>query len=100
WEPCGLNQMYSLRYGTIPVARRTGGLKDSIIDISEEGGTGILFDELTKGELYSAVERSVELYNSNVEEFNTIRKRGMLIDFSWLNSAQEYVKIYKKALKG
>ena len=56
YEPCGLNQMYSLRYGTIPIARRTGGLRDSIVDISQTEGTGILFDELSMGEIYGAVE--------------------------------------------
>ncbi len=100
YEPCGLNQMYSLRYGTIPIARRTGGLRDSIVDISEEGGTGILFDELSMGEIYGAVERAVNLYNSDYEGLEIIRKRGMGVDFSWLNSAQEYVRIYKKVLKG
>ncbi|MDD3789859.1 MAG: glycogen/starch synthase [Sphaerochaetaceae bacterium] len=100
YEPCGLNQMYSLRYGTIPIARRTGGLRDSIVDISQPEGTGILFDELSMGEIYGAIERGVTLYQDNYEMFKTIRKRGMGVDFSWLNSAQEYVRIYNKVLKG
>lgn len=98
YEPCGLNQMYSLRYGTIPIARRTGGLADSIVDLAESEGTGILFDEMTGSAIYSAVQRAVSIYDS--ETISTIRKRGMAVDFSWINSAEEYMKVYRTMHKG
>src|SRR5690554_2163317 len=100
YEPCGLNQMYSLRYGTIPIARKTGGLADSIIDASEADGTGILFEEMSGSAIYSAVQRAVNLYTSDKETISSIRKRGMAVDFSWINSAEEYMKVYKSIHKG
>lgn len=96
YEPCGLNQMYSLRYGTIPIARRTGGLSDSIVDIGSEEGTGILFDEMSGSKIYEAIGRAVELYARGAEPITSIRKRGMRVDFSWLNSAQLYMEVYKQ----
>ena len=90
--------MYSLRYGTIPIARRTGGLADSIVDISESEGTGILFDEMSGSAIYTAVQRAVGLYGS--ETISTILKRGMAVDFSWINSAEEYMKVYGTIHKG
>ena len=101
YEPCGLNQLYSLRYGTIPVARRTGGLADTIIDIDSypDSGTGLLFDELCTSEIESHIHRAVELYGT--PGFDSMIKRAMSRDFSWQSSAAEYVKIYEKlTLKG
>ncbi len=97
YEPCGLNQMYSLRYGTIPIARRTGGLADSIVDIDDNPleGTGFLFDEMSGKAIYESVARALALFNADSELFDTVRKRGMSVDFSWRQSAQEYLKIFK-----
>lgn len=100
YEPCGLNQMYSLRYGTIPIARRTGGLADSIVDISQDEGTGILFDEMSASAIVSAVQRAISLYNGDPDTISTIRKRGMAVDFSWINSAEDYMKVYTTVHKG
>ncbi len=100
YEPCGLNQMYSLRYGTIPIARRTGGLADSIVDISQNEGTGILFDEMSASAIVSAVQRAFSLYNEDSDAISTIRKRGMAVDFSWINSAEDYMKVYATVHKG
>jgi starch synthase len=100
YEPCGLNQMYSLRYGTIPIARRTGGLADSIVDISQDKGTGILFDEMSASAIVSAVQRAISLYNGDPDTISTIRKRGMAVDFSWINSAEDYMKVYTTVHKG
>jgi len=100
YEPCGLNQMYSLRYGTIPIARRTGGLSDSIVDLDEENGTGILYDTQSGSEIFNAVQRAISLYTSNKDEISTIRKRGMAVDFSWINSAEDYSKVYETIHKG
>lgn len=92
FEPCGLNQLYSLHYGTIPIARKTGGLADSIIDVdsSPETGTGFLFTTEGGDEIVKVVERALSHYPA-LEE---MRKRGMLTDFSWKNSALSYNSLY------
>ena len=93
-EPCGLNQMYALRYGTIPIVRSIGGLKDTVIDISEENGFGICHKEVTVSEIKNAMERGVELYQ-NQPNYKKIRKYIMSIDHSWDASAKEYINLYK-----
>ncbi|MWB96377.1 glycosyltransferase [Flavobacterium sp. GA093] len=91
-EPCGLNQMYSLRYGTIPIVRRTGGLKDTIIDFGDNGN-GICHNQASVGDIVYSINRAVGLYK-NKESFNKIRKLGMGIDHSWERVCQEYIEIY------
>lgn len=98
YEPCGLNQMYSLRYGTIPIARRTGGLADSIVG-GGEGQTGFLFDEMSGAAIFEAVKEAVNLYRQDPVVIEAMRKRGMQADFSWRQSAEEYMKIYKRVRK-
>jgi starch synthase len=93
-EPCGLNQMYSLRYGTIPIVRNIGGLKDTIIDISKENGFGICHDEVTIIDITNAIDRAKTLYKSQ-STFKKIRKQIMSIDHSWDASAKEYINLYK-----
>lgn len=97
YEPCGLNQMYSLAYGTIPIVRKTGGLADSVIDIdhNEEAGNGIVFEEMSSDAIVNAVTRAMKLFLEEPETLLEMRKRGMKVDFSWNHSAQEYVKIYE-----
>ena len=100
YEPCGLNQLYSLRYGTIPIAHKTGGLADTIIDVDDnpESGTGLLFEDLTAENIKKHIARAVELYKrteGNVSLKN-IRKRAMEQDFSWEASAKEYIALYEK----
>lgn len=99
YEPCGLNQLYSLRYGTLPVARRTGGLADTISDLDQNPGmgTGYLFDELTSDNIAKYVRKAVELYKRN--DFDSIRKRAMDQDFSWKNSASKYIEVFEKLTK-
>ena len=92
-EPCGLNQMYSLRYGTIPVVRRTGGLKDTIIDFEDKNGNGICHDQASITDICYSIQRAVNLYNDK-KCFNKIRKYGMKIDHSWESVSQEYIKMY------
>jgi starch synthase len=92
-EPCGLNQMYALRYGTIPIVRRTGGLKDTVKDFGEEGGFGICFNTASVGDICYSVHRAVELYDQK-EKLNSIRKHIMAIDHSWEKSAQIYINLY------
>ena len=96
YEPCGLNQLYSLRYGTIPVARRTGGLNDSIIDLDENNtqGTGILFDQLTGHGILEAVGRAIAWWEKGEEVIRTIQRRAMQWDSSWNHSATLYRELY------
>ncbi|CAL2090377.1 glycogen synthase [Tenacibaculum sp. 190524A05c] len=92
-EPCGLNQMYSLRYGTIPIVRRTGGLKDTVIDIGD-GGFGICHNQASVWDIKYSIGRAIELYK-DVSSFRKIQKTIMKIDNSWTKSAQEYINLYK-----
>ncbi|MFD2541020.1 glycogen synthase [Lacinutrix gracilariae] len=92
-EPCGLNQMYSLRYGTIPIVRSTGGLKDTVVDIKDENGFGICHEETNVLEIEEAIHRAITLYK-NQEGFNKIRKYIMTIDHSWNASMKEYITLY------
>lgn len=98
YEPCGLNQMYSLRYGTIPVVRGTGGLEDTVVDVDEAPteGTGFKFRDYTPGALVWAVERALTAFG-NAKRWKTIQRNAMKRDFSWDVSAQEYVKVYRGA---
>jgi starch synthase len=92
-EPCGLNQMYAMRYGTIPIVRRTGGLNDTVKDFGEEGGYGICFNNATVGDITHSVYRAVQLYKQK-EKMDDIVKTIMQIDFSWENSAGRYISVY------
>lgn len=92
-EPCGLNQMYALRYGTIPIVRRTGGLQDTVKDFGEEGGFGICFNNATVGDICNSVYRSLELY-AHEEKKDKIIKHIMQIDHSWEKSAEIYINLY------
>lgn len=98
-EPCGLNQMYAMRYGTIPVVRKTGGLADTVIDISEKDGYGFVFDNFDIEQAYAAIKKAVELFDKKTL-FNKYRKKVMNLDFSWDQSAGEYINLYNKLNKG
>lgn len=92
-EPCGLNQMYSMRYGTVPIVRNTGGLRDTVIDFSEVEGYGIRFNNATVDDVCYAIHRAASLYRNN-KHLKLIRQRMMALDFSWNRSAQEYIELY------
>lgn len=92
-EPCGLNQMYALRYGTIPIVRRIGGLKDTIIDIGD-GGFGICHDQSSVWDVGHAIGRAFDLYLDQ-KKIKQIRKIIMNIDHSWDKAAQEYIDLYQ-----
>ncbi|MNR97294.1 Glycogen synthase 1 [compost metagenome] len=96
-EPCGLNQMYALRYGTIPIVRRTGGLKDTVIDIGDNGN-GICHDQATTDDICYSIQRAIQLYDDK-KRFNEIRKLGMKIDHSWSSVCKEYIEIYNLIIK-
>jgi len=96
YEPCGLNQIYSLRYGTLPIVRATGGLQDTVRDVSEPGGNGFKFKEYSATALVAAVRRALGFY-TKPSEWKTIQQAGMKEDFSWDASGREYVKVYESA---
>jgi starch synthase len=98
FEPCGLNQMYSLRYGTVPVVRATGGLNDTVQDVDPETcrGTGFRFVEYTPQALLGALQRALAAFG-NRPLWRRIQKAGMRQDFSWDASAQQYVDVYRRA---
>lgn len=92
-EPCGLNQMYALRYGTVPVVNRVGGLKDTVVDFSLKHGFGVTFDNASIEDIVNAIQRSVQFY-SDKERFEKNQKEMMTIDHSWDKSAQDYIDVY------
>jgi starch synthase len=99
YEPCGLNQMYSLRYGTLPIVRATGGLQDTVVDPAESaaGATGFKFSHYTGEALIATVERALAVFRNEPERWRAMQQTGMRRDFSWDVSAREYVKVYKGA---
>lgn len=96
FEPCGLNQMYSLRYGTVPIVRATGGLDDTVVNYNERSGrgTGFKFKEYTPGALVRTVKRALKLFGRR-KDWRALQLAGMKQDFSWDVSAREYVKVYR-----
>jgi starch synthase len=101
YEPCGLSQLYSLKYGTVPVVRATGGLSDTVTDATpqrlEDGtATGFVFVAMTPGAFLSTVERAVALYRTQPERWLRLLQNGMRQDWSWRRSAAEYEKLYER----
>ena len=101
YEPCGLNQMYSLRYGTVPVVRATGGLADSVVDATEKSlkdgtATGYSFTEETGDALATTVERALDLRQRDAGAWTRLVKTGMKADFSWKASARKYEALFKE----
>jgi starch synthase len=98
FEPCGLNQIYSLRYGTVPVVRATGGLDDTIQDYSQsEEANGFKFSTYSPEELLDAVRRALQVYQ-NRERWKALMRKGMGQDFSWRRSAERYLDLYQSLL--
>jgi starch synthase len=99
FEPCGLNQMYSLRYGTVPVVRAVGGLADTVTDYApgRRSATGFVFESYTPAALMQAMKRALALYPHR-DKWRALQRRGMSQDHSWDRSAREYVKIYERLL--
>jgi starch synthase len=88
--------MYSLRYGTPPIVRATGGLEDTVIDAAEPGGNGVKFKGYSPADLVGAVRRALDLFRKPTE-WRKMQQNGMKRDFSWDASAREYVKVYEGA---
>jgi len=105
YEPSGLNQLYSLRYGTVPVVRKTGGLADSIVNatpssIKNGTGTGFVFEEYTAKRMFDAILRGIKLFKANPRAWQKLIHNAMTKDHSWTASAREYQKLYRKLAGG
>ena len=101
FEPCGLNQMYSLRYGTVPIVRDVGGLADTVIDaapsaLADGSATGFVFDGASPEALLKAVQRALAMY-ADAPAWRALALNGMRLDFSWKKSAREYIDLYARA---
>jgi starch synthase len=96
-EPCGLNQMYAMRYGTIPIVRSVGGLKDTVPDIAEPGGTGrgIRFDQFSLGDIGYAIHRAASMWHNDPGTVAALRARIMALDFSWEKTIEQYFNVYR-----
>ncbi len=94
-EPCGLNQLYALRYGTVPMVRSTGGLKDTVKDFGDWQGYGIRFNHANVEDIAYSIGRAIDLYTNKRDLFNWMRSYMMQIDHSWDTSAAEYIKLYE-----
>ncbi len=92
-EPCGLNQLYALRYGTVPIVRRTGGLRDTVVDLGD-GGFGLCHDQSSTFDVMHSIQRAKSFY-TNKRAFNKIRKQIMQIDHSWNKAAEDYIELYQ-----
>ena len=101
YEPCGLNQMYSMAYGTVPIARRTGGLADTIVDLDEQSmrdyaATGFIFDEDSPEAVLQASLRALTHFQTRRIDWWKLVITGMKKDFSWSNSAAQYLELYQR----
>jgi len=98
YEPCGLNQIYSLRYGTIPIVFNTGGLADTVTDYSKTNGNGFVFNRFTTKELVKTVQKVVKIYQDK-KLWKKLINNAMKVDFSWSNSAKKYLNLYTQILE-
>jgi starch synthase len=92
FEPCGLNQIYSLKYGTLPIVRMTGGLADTI----EDGVNGFTFFDFTAHYFFDAVQRAIDVYRNQPAKWKQMMITAMGQDFSWAKSAEKYLGIYRR----
>lgn len=101
FEPCGLNQIYSLAYGTLPIVRAVGGLKDTVIDYDQDRvkGNGFMFFDPSSEELLSCLRRTLILYLEDPAEMKRIKQNAMRVRFNWSDSCKKYIELYKSALK-
>ncbi|MCX6557922.1 MAG: glycogen/starch synthase [Candidatus Aminicenantes bacterium] len=98
YEPCGLNQLYSLKYGTVPVVRATGGLEDSVTEFDAAGGgSGFKFSSNQAADVAPVIRKAIRLYQ-DADAWRRLQQNGMLLDFSWEKVVREYIKLYNKIL--
>ncbi|MGE3773113.1 MAG: glycogen synthase, partial [Gammaproteobacteria bacterium] len=94
FEPCGLSQLYSQRYGAVPIVRRTGGLADSVRDLAEQAPTGVVFDAPTTQAFGAALRRAAALFE-DTRRWRAVMRNGMAADHSWAHSARDYLALYR-----
>lgn len=94
-EPCGLNQFYAMRYGTMPVVRNTGGLRDTVVDMGDPGGFGIRFDQASVSDIVYSVGRALDLYEHDPDQLQSMQQQMMGFDHSWDRSAAQYLALYQ-----
>ncbi|NMH59959.1 glycogen synthase GlgA [Alteromonas ponticola] len=101
FEPCGLNQMYSLAYGTVPIVRAVGGLKDTVVDVTQnkQTATGFVFDEPTPQALLGCIRRALLYFYEHPDEFKEMQIRGMHTRFTWQAAAKRYAELYEMVSK-
>ena len=101
YEPCGLGQLISFRYGTIPIVRSTGGLADTVIDYDGDklNGNGFTFHDFVSSDMYYAIYRALRIYNKYPDEWQNLVRKAMNLDFSWNESAKEYTKLYEMVIR-
>jgi starch synthase len=99
YEPCGLNQLYSLKYGTVPLVRETGGLADTVIRFNDKSGSGngFVFKNYDQKDFLAELKRALNIFQ-NKENWAKIMRNGMKEDFSWNSSAKKYIDLYKTIL--
>jgi starch synthase len=98
FEPCGLSQMIAMRYGTLPLVRETGGLRDTVLSYNEDTkeGNGFSFFNYNAHDMLHTIERAIDYYHNKPEVWKTLQERGMKGDYSWDHSAKEYERLYQK----
>lgn len=97
-EPCGLNQLYAMKYGTIPIVRGTGGLRDTVLDVAQDGGYGFVFEEANAADAAACVIRALDTITDK-KRVDQIRKRIMKLDYSWEQSAKKYDRLYNRLVQ-
>jgi starch synthase len=100
FEPCGLTQMYGLRYGTLPVVRRVGGLADTVLDAGAADGNGFVFDDATPAALAEAVGRAARMRRGEARAWQALQQRGMAANLAWAGSARKYLDLYAETASG
>jgi starch synthase len=97
FEPCGLSQLISLRYGTLPIVRETGGLKDTVSDFKDEAGNGFTFQSYNAQDMLEAIQRAINVF-SNKEEWEVLVRKALSCNNCWQGSADTYIQLYQKIL--
>lgn len=100
YEPCGLNQMYSLKFGTVPIVRKTGGLADTVKDVitDNNSGNGFVFEKFEPKELDTKIDSALNIFQNDKPKWQMMQKRGMEMDFTWSSSAEKYLALYRNIL--
>lgn len=102
FEPCGLSQLIALRYGTVPIVRETGGLRDTVLSYNEYtgDGNGFTFFNYNANDMLNVINRAIDYYENHKDVWHTLQQRGMTGDYSWTNSSKKYMELYEGLVSG